>query len=148
MNTKGFTLIELMVVVGIIGVLATLSIYGLRESRLRADDASVESYATQIPAVIEVTGSGGYFTTYGDHWLDCTQGIFSENEDVAALIQAAEKTSADNAECGANEEDYAISFELKGRDGYEYCVDARGFKGIQISESGVGHSDSLWVCQP
>lgn len=143
MNKKGFTLVELMVVAGIIGVLAGLSIYGLRESRLRADDANVEYYAVQIPSVIEASVQSGYFTTNGDDWVSCIEGVFAENEDVAALLAAAGKTASDNPECGAQDEDYAISIEFKGRSGYEYCVDARGFKGVQLEN----HGDSMVVCQ-
>jgi prepilin-type N-terminal cleavage/methylation domain-containing protein len=143
MKTKGFTLVELMVVVGIIAVLAGLSIWGLRDSRLRADDANVEYYAVQIPSIIGVAGAQGYFTTEGAQWVSCTEGLFAQNEDVAALIAAAGKTTADNPECGAIDEEYAISFDLRGREGYEYCVDARGFKGVQLQQ----HDDSEWTCQ-
>jgi prepilin-type N-terminal cleavage/methylation domain-containing protein len=143
MIKKGFTLVELMVVAGIIAVLAGLSIWGLRDSRRRADDANVESYAVQIPSVIAISGPWGYFTTGGEHWVTCADGVFAGNEDVAALIGAASETTADNPECGAIDEDYAISFELKGRSGYEYCIDGRGFKGVQLEQ----HGDSEWVCQ-
>jgi prepilin-type N-terminal cleavage/methylation domain-containing protein len=143
MKAKGFTLVELMVVAGIIAVLAGLSIWGLRESRMRADDANVEYYAVQIPSIMSIAGPRGYFTTSGAQWVACTEGLFSENEDVAALIAAAGEKTADNPECGAVDDDYAISFDLKGREGYEYCVDARGFKGIQIQQ----HDDSEWTCQ-
>lgn len=143
MNKKGFTLVELMVVAGIIAVLAGLSIWGLRESRMRADDANVEYHGVQIPSIMSNAGPRGYFTTGDMQWVACTEGIFSENEDIAALIAAAGKTAANNPECGAIDEEYAISFDLKGREGYEYCIDAGGFKGIQIQQ----HDDSEWTCQ-
>ncbi len=54
-NTKGFTLIETLVVVSIIGLLASIALVGLRNARTKALTTRVSADLVQIQKQIDVT---------------------------------------------------------------------------------------------
>lgn len=61
-STRGFTLIELMVVIAIIGLLSSAVLAAMRDARFKAADASVLQEATQLRSIMELerTNSGNY----------------------------------------------------------------------------------------
>ena len=55
----GFTLIEVLVVVAIIGILATVLVSGVFNARKRTVDAAAESYARQVATWVAAADAGG-----------------------------------------------------------------------------------------
>ena len=62
MNEKGFTLIELMIVIAIIGILAAIAIPQFAAYRERAGNAAVQADIRNAATALEV-----YFTDNGDY---------------------------------------------------------------------------------
>jgi len=58
-RSGGFTLIEVLVVVAIIGILATVLVSGVFNARKRSVDAAAESYARQVATWIAAADAGG-----------------------------------------------------------------------------------------
>ena len=61
-NRKGFTLIEMLVVIGMIGVLAAAVLTALGPSRAKARDARVISGLNQLAALAEANFDGNSYS--------------------------------------------------------------------------------------
>lgn len=61
-SSRGFTLIEMLVVVAIIGLISTAALAALTSARLKAADAAVLRQATELRSVMELerSNSGSY----------------------------------------------------------------------------------------
>ncbi|MEK7089528.1 MAG: type II secretion system protein, partial [Patescibacteria group bacterium] len=64
-NRKGFTLIEMLVVIGMIGVLAAAVLTALGPSRAKARDARVISGLNQLAALAEANFDGNSYLQEG-----------------------------------------------------------------------------------
>jgi prepilin-type N-terminal cleavage/methylation domain-containing protein len=53
-NTKGFTIVELLIVIAIIGILAAVTLSSLNASRLKADDAKRAQDMAQVKTALEL----------------------------------------------------------------------------------------------
>ena len=70
MINKGFTLVELLVVIVIIAILATIAIYNFMSAQLRTKVARAKSEITSIAAALEI-----YNVDYGNYPLARTYNL-------------------------------------------------------------------------
>lgn len=126
----GFTLIELMVVIGIIGLLASIAVAAFGPARGSGRDASVKANLAQI----QVQGSLYYNigTTFGTVTQSCTPAagsLFNDttttvDDTTRAAIAEATKQAKDNAiVCKATATMYAVAAKINS--GKYWCVDSR-----------------------
>lgn len=126
-DRKGFTLIEMLVVVAIIGILAGTVLTALGPARDKGRDARIISGMQNIAAILETK-------------FDGTQ--YPADSAIRADVQAA-KSFADMTSYGATNIKYetsGVEYLLQAVLNSEenYCLDNSGFRGVVPSALGAG----------
>ena len=70
MNKKGFTLLEMLLVIAIVGILSSVTVVNLSQLKAKARDANRISDVEQIQKVVEI-----YFDDYGEYPNTSCQGL-------------------------------------------------------------------------
>lgn len=85
--SRGFTLLELLVTISVIGLIATLAITALNNSRVRARDAKRLADLKQFHQAMELCAddNGGSYTTP----TNCCSGITGANNNIFQCTNAA-----------------------------------------------------------
>ncbi len=136
---EGFTLIELIVVIAIFGILATVTLAFLSRPGKEASDASVKANLLSIRKQSEIYYISN--SNYGANITDCNSGLFSDLV-VTKAINEIEKNIGGNANVtcttsvGGNT--WAISVDSLKKAGTTWCIDSTGnSKANSTSVSGL-----------
>lgn len=109
-SSRGFTLIELMVVIAIVGILSTFVLSSLQKGRLKAADAAVRQEAVQLRNLMEQerTNSGTYTALKaGGSWKatgsTCSAAAFGSSQFSSRAADVCTRlVAATGAACGSN----------------------------------------------
>ncbi|RJQ30046.1 type II secretion system protein [Candidatus Parcubacteria bacterium] len=121
-QNKGFTLIEMLVVVGMIGVLAAAVLTALGPSRQKARDSRVISGLNQAAAIAESKFDGSSYPATIDATIEADIKKFNNNQNVTYTAPANTGT-------------FAISSPLPS--GGAFCVDSAGKRASSTASNGI-----------
>jgi len=146
---KGFTLIEIMVVIGIIGILAGVTLTFLNSARGKSKDASIMQMMKGLQTEMFLESSDHNFqfiTNWSDSnspATDCRMffrpGIRAKLRQLATAIKELNGDPAclgDNGSCSgnlickSNASSYCVFSKLPSDKTKSFCVDAVGFSGV------------------
>jgi len=128
---KGFTLLELLVVVAIIGVLSAVVLASLNNARSKGSDAAVKSNLDGVrnQAAIYYDNNGSYGTLVVANactGANAAGSVFVLDQVIANQIKSANAAGAGLQSCSNSASAYAISVQLKSSSTAAWCVDGNG----------------------
>lgn len=127
-KTWGFSLVELLIVITIIGVLSTIILQSLSNARSRAYDSKVKQQLSSFRTAAEIYFAN-HDNSYGDPVVSCGSGIFSDvqAENGTPGLYIAEGNLPDFAipVCQSTNSAYAIQVPLYSGNEY-WCIDNKG----------------------
>lgn len=140
-NKKGFTLIEILVVIAIIGVLASIVMSSVNSARAKAQDASIKANlnSLRIQAAVYRSDNGDYGMST-DNYGDCNSGGLLVDPDIEEIIVALREINTYEPVCilsdgdintqdgdiGVMVKSWAISAQLSSNSNISWCVDSSG----------------------
>ena len=143
-HTKGFTLIEIMVVIAIIGILASIVLAAVSSARKQGKDGSAMQSITSIRSQAELCYNGGATcgsATYGTAGAGNVtggtpsglSGACNDTQVVNLLIAASAQlpnTTAVNCNVGLSGKTYIVWTTLNTQTApANFCIDSTGFAG-------------------
>lgn len=128
-SSKGFTLIELMVVVIIISILTTIVIASLTSAKNKAIDKAVQTnmlaVRNQAQLYYEGAGAGSYAPSQAAPVANnCAMGMYgSDPVVVKAVAQLVKDRGVDHIACFSTDSSFALVAKLKHTNDY-FCLDS------------------------
>jgi|SRR3989344_1550170 len=143
----GFTLIEILVVIAIIGVLASIIIVSLTTTTKKANNAKVKAQLEQVRNAAQIYYTSNlHFSPEGANPNSCDDSddptMFDDTaSNMDFLVKSSNYpsntsiTCRSNADNNSDADEYAVSATLVGGDGGapanadNWCIDSTGFSG-------------------
>lgn len=128
---SGFTLLELLVVVGLIGIISAIVVVSLDSSRKSGDDAAVKSNLRTIANQAEIfyLDNGN---SYGEDFAsacpeaDPSSGVMYAGDSVMAEAIAEAVKRGNGSYCYSDQSKWAVAVGLKSNANASWCIDSQG----------------------
>lgn len=131
----GFSLIELLIVITIIGVLSSIILNTLSDSRARAYNSKIKQQLSSFRTAAEIYFTNQEPSGYGPATLDCGAEMFG-NVDAAngtpgLYIAPGNLPDFSTPVCQSSNTAYAVKAPLYSGNEY-WCIDNKGFSGLVV----------------
>jgi prepilin-type N-terminal cleavage/methylation domain-containing protein len=131
MKTRGFTLIEITVVVGIIALAAAIVVATLNSSRYRGANAGIKSNMHTISQQVELfflNNGNSYGTDFTLGSCAQTTGTLFADTIIWKAIQEITRQSTVTPTCSSTATTWAVSTPLRTSEGSStyWCIDSQG----------------------
>ena len=125
----GFTLIELMIVIGIIGVMSTIVIVNMNSARLKAVDARIKIELASVRRAAAVYYDTAGAETYGNNANSCNaaSSMFKQDGVIDNLLTSVDDIQGVSITCRSNGTNFAVSANLISVSGAfddNWCIDS------------------------
>ncbi|MEI8062387.1 MAG: type II secretion system protein [bacterium] len=127
LGNKGFTLVELLIVIAIIGILSSVVLANVSQGRTKAYDAKVQAQMASIRGDAEI-----YYITNGNYGIttySCGLGMFADTASgMVNLTKSVNYPVGENTiVCNSDSvtKTYAVSDNMSGTSTY-WCIDSKG----------------------
>lgn len=147
MAKRGFSLVELLISITIIGILSTIILTSVSNSRARAYDSKIKQQLSSFRTAAEMyfSSQGGYGPTTDICGGSMNTTIFNNFEPVSGspglYIDPANLPTFTQVVCGSTDSAYAVKASLYSGNEY-WCVDNKGSSRLIPGEVG----DSATFC--
>ncbi|MCL4365709.1 type II secretion system GspH family protein [Patescibacteria group bacterium] len=115
-SSNGFSLIELLISITIIGVLATIVLNSVSNSRAKAYDSKIKQQLDSFRIAAEMYFTNQSPNSYGPAVPVCTAGIFNNVDPVngspGLYIDPANLPDFTQVVCGSTDSEYAVKATL------------------------------------
>jgi len=128
-NLRGFTLVEMLIVVVIIGLLASLIVLAVGNARIKAGDGSIEANLTQVRQIAALIQSESGSYVFSGNALCDTSGTLNDGNVGHPQLKSIEdevkkRNGQQNVVCMADINRYCVQSPLVSSG--TLCVDYKG----------------------
>lgn len=128
-KNEGFSLVELLIVISIVGILSTIVLNSVSDSRSRAYDSKIKQQLNGFRTASEMYFFSQMPNGYGPATNRCDSEIFNEMDPASGspgkYIAPGNLPDFVELKCSSSETAYAVKATLYSGDKY-WCVDSRG----------------------
>jgi prepilin-type N-terminal cleavage/methylation domain-containing protein len=132
--SRGFSLVELLIVITIIGVLSTIVLSSVSTSRARAYDSKIKQQLSSFRTAAEIYFTNQDPNSYGPDSVSCDQGMFNNMDPVngtpAIYIASGNLPLNTEIACQSSGDSYAVKASLYSGNEY-WCIDNTGVSRIE-----------------